>query len=329
MTYPTQDPQYAAPQPQPQPQAYGTNYAPPMPVSKPEPPLDQPWYEADFMGAFKRFWKKYATFSGRASRAEFWWAYLANFLVAIILGLLCLVFIGLVLLPLYALAIIIPNLAIAVRRLHDSNLPGWWLAVIYGGSFVGGLLTGAGTSLSVVDSIDCYNYDPYYEDYVYSCADAGVSGGSIALWVIGGLISLAAMAAFIYFMVRPTDPKGARFDAPAVPQAYGMAPNYAAAGQQAAPAYPADAYTQAAPAPAPEANLAPEADSTRVSVWQPESTPSAEPAVPAEPVVTPDPLATPTNNVALPADEPTIDANAEAPEGSNNSPFSPPPLPGA
>lgn len=312
MTYPPQNPQYATPQPQ----AYGANYAPPMPIANPEPPLDQPWYNANFMGAFKRFWKKYATFSGRASRAEFWWAYLANILVALVLSLLIFIVIGAILLPLYALAIIIPNLAITVRRLHDSNLPGWWVAVIYGGSVLGGILTGAGTGLSVASSVDCYNYDPYYEDYIYSCSGAGVSGGAIALWVIGGLISLAAFAALIYLMVRPTDPRGARFDAPAVPQSYGMAPNYAA-GQQAAPAYPADAYTQATPAPAPAANLAPEADPTQVSVWQPESTPVAEP------------VSEPADNATQPVNEPTIEENAEAPEGSDNNPSSPPPLPGA
>lgn len=53
-----------------------------------EPPLWAPYYGISFGGAVTRFFKKYATFSGRASRSEFWWWYLVNVVVAIVLGIL-------------------------------------------------------------------------------------------------------------------------------------------------------------------------------------------------------------------------------------------------
>ncbi|MGN1236492.1 MAG: DUF805 domain-containing protein [Bacteroidaceae bacterium] len=61
--------------------------------------------------------KKYATFSGRASRSEYWWFYLATFLVSMI------PFIG----YLASLGTAIPIIAAGVRRLHDTNHCGWWL----------------------------------------------------------------------------------------------------------------------------------------------------------------------------------------------------------
>ena len=69
--------------------------------------------------------KKYAEFSGRASRKEFWLFTLFNTLAYLILGI-----VGLVLdLPLgllYALGTWLPVISIQVRRLHDTNRSGWW-----------------------------------------------------------------------------------------------------------------------------------------------------------------------------------------------------------
>ena len=42
--------------------------------STPPAPLDLPQYGATFGQAIARFWGKYTTFSGRASRSEYWWA---------------------------------------------------------------------------------------------------------------------------------------------------------------------------------------------------------------------------------------------------------------
>ena len=51
-------------------------------------PSDRPLYGAGFGQAVRRFWSKYATFSGRASRSEFWWWQLANLLVAVVLAVI-------------------------------------------------------------------------------------------------------------------------------------------------------------------------------------------------------------------------------------------------
>lgn len=80
--------------------------------------------------------KKYAVFSGRARRAEYWWFALFNLLASIALGIvdgLTGMFnpeagIGL-LGGLYTLAVLLPSLAVLVRRLHDTNRSGWWVLI--------------------------------------------------------------------------------------------------------------------------------------------------------------------------------------------------------
>ena len=72
--------------------------------------------------------KKYAVFDGRAHRTEFWLFFLFSFIISFFLG----VIVGLVeslwfITTLYALAVLIPGLAVSVRRLHDTNRSGWWI----------------------------------------------------------------------------------------------------------------------------------------------------------------------------------------------------------
>jgi uncharacterized membrane protein YhaH (DUF805 family) len=79
--------------------------------------------------------RKYADFSGRARRREFWMFTLVNILVSIVLGIVDAV-IGTdyrsgygILGTVYALAVLIPSLAVAVRRLHDTGRTGWWILI--------------------------------------------------------------------------------------------------------------------------------------------------------------------------------------------------------
>ena len=72
--------------------------------------------------------KKYAVFDGRAHRTEFWLFFLFSLMISFFLG----VIVGLVeslwfITTLYALAVLIPGLAVSVRRLHDTNRSGWWI----------------------------------------------------------------------------------------------------------------------------------------------------------------------------------------------------------
>ncbi len=66
--------------------------------------------------------KKYATFSGRASRSEFWWFWLATYIIVQIAS-----FISTTLSGIISLALFLPSLAVAVRRIHDSEHSGWWV----------------------------------------------------------------------------------------------------------------------------------------------------------------------------------------------------------
>lgn len=72
-------------------------------------------------------WKKYAEFSGRARRTEYWMFFLFNFLAGIVFGVLdgALGMSG-TLGGLYNLAVLIPGLAVLIRRLHDTGRSGWW-----------------------------------------------------------------------------------------------------------------------------------------------------------------------------------------------------------
>jgi uncharacterized membrane protein YhaH (DUF805 family) len=120
------------------------------------PPLEMPYYGIGFVDAIKRGFKKYATFSGRASRSEYWWWYLFTFLVYLVLGVpLYAVGIAtsrdggrtpgalaiplLILLTVFALGIIVPSLALTVRRLHDAGYSGL-LALLFLIPYVGGLV---------------------------------------------------------------------------------------------------------------------------------------------------------------------------------------------
>lgn len=84
----------------------------------------------DFVNEVKTCLRKYATFSGRARRTEFWYFQLFYFVVGFIaMSLDDLLFSGLAIEPLNMLtffALIVPQLAVAARRLHDINRSGWW-----------------------------------------------------------------------------------------------------------------------------------------------------------------------------------------------------------
>ncbi|MGR0158789.1 DUF805 domain-containing protein [Paenarthrobacter nitroguajacolicus] len=109
-----------------------------------EPPLWAPYYGAPIGAAVKRFFKKYTAFSGRASRSEYWWVALVLGVVGFVLQILTGILgaagstttssgtvpgpgavVGLILIVVFYLAILIPSIALLVRRLHDGNFSGW------------------------------------------------------------------------------------------------------------------------------------------------------------------------------------------------------------
>ena len=92
-------------------------------------------------------WKKvlfenYANFSGRARRAEYWWTYLINLVALLVIAGVSVAVLGeagLVVYVLAALAIVVPQLAVGIRRLHDTGKSGWYLLVAFV-PFVGGII---------------------------------------------------------------------------------------------------------------------------------------------------------------------------------------------
>jgi uncharacterized membrane protein YhaH (DUF805 family) len=83
-------------------------------------------------------WKKYAEFTGRAGRAEYWTFSLINIVILVVLLVIAAVSAStshdpfgpaMVVYAAFALAELIPALAVAVRRLHDTNKSGWWLLI--------------------------------------------------------------------------------------------------------------------------------------------------------------------------------------------------------
>ena len=75
--------------------------------------------------------KKYAVFGGRARRKEYWMFVLFNVLITLALGIVeGIVLPGSSVLPgLYSLAVLVPGLAVSVRRLHDTGRTGWWVLI--------------------------------------------------------------------------------------------------------------------------------------------------------------------------------------------------------
>lgn len=74
----------------------------------------------------------YLDFEGRTTRKQFWMFVLINFIIVFLIG-----FVGQLLLDangswlsnLYSLAVLLPSIAIAIRRLHDIGKSGWWLLI--------------------------------------------------------------------------------------------------------------------------------------------------------------------------------------------------------
>lgn len=84
--------------------------------------------------------RNYAEFSGRASRPEFWWFFLFQFIILVVLAALAMRsdLFSIVYL-LYAVGTLIPYIAVCVRRLHDTDKSGW-LVLIALIPLVGGII---------------------------------------------------------------------------------------------------------------------------------------------------------------------------------------------
>ena len=90
------------------------------------------------MGWYLKVLKNYATFKGRARRTEYWMFSLINFGISLITSFFMymtqnstdLAGIFSIIFTLYGIAILIPGMAVTVRRLHDIGKSGWWCFIV-------------------------------------------------------------------------------------------------------------------------------------------------------------------------------------------------------
>ena len=84
-----------------------------------------------FIDAVKVCFNKFAVFTGRAGRAEFWWFFLFQVLLSVVVGMVSEMLSGVV-----SLGLLVPGLAVGARRLHDIDKSGWlqlvWLVPLLG-----------------------------------------------------------------------------------------------------------------------------------------------------------------------------------------------------
>ena len=86
----------------------------------------------DFQTSIKTCFKKYADFSGRASRSEFWWFELFLWIAMIVAAIIDTMMLGYAfedygpIYIIYCVVTFLPAIAVGARRLHDINRSGWW-----------------------------------------------------------------------------------------------------------------------------------------------------------------------------------------------------------
>ena len=101
----------------------------------------------NFFQSIKYCLKHYSDFNGRASRSEFWWFFLFEYIVVLIGDILDIGFLSYfdanqewgILGTISIIALTLPSLAVGARRLHDINRSGWW-QLLYCAFAVGGIL---------------------------------------------------------------------------------------------------------------------------------------------------------------------------------------------
>lgn len=159
-------------------------------------PLDRPLYDATFGQSVSRFFRNYATFSGRAGRAEFWWAYLFQTILGMISGVLL------------SIAIIIVVFSMA-----------------FDGAATGTIATDAGGRVALTQTtIDVFMAVVWVTVVGLSVTTLPTLLPSIAVtvrrlhdtnrsgwWYLLTLVPFLGYAVLVFAILEP-DPEGARFD---------------------------------------------------------------------------------------------------------------------
>lgn len=82
-----------------------------------------------FSEAVKSGFDHYAKFDGRASRPAFWWWVLFGILVAIAANIVDAIIGSQIFSIVVSLGLLLPNLSVSIRRLHDTDRTGWWILI--------------------------------------------------------------------------------------------------------------------------------------------------------------------------------------------------------
>lgn len=160
----------------------------------------------NFPSAVQSGFRNFATFTGRASRSEFWWWTLFAFLVQGITST-----IDDTVNSIASLVLLLPGLAVNVRRLHDTNRRGWWLVWPLVTLVVG---IASFALFAVTASLDLANSSEW------DLEDA-VQGTPVVFLVIGGIALLATLVLGLInlsFTLMKSDPEMNRFGPPPPPR---------------------------------------------------------------------------------------------------------------
>ena len=97
--------------------------------------MDNSHRKVSFTESWVLFFRNYANFSGRSSRSAYWYWFLWSFIITLVFEILRIATVEAYLIDLiellWSLAIIVPGIAIGIRRLHDVNRSGWWWLIAF------------------------------------------------------------------------------------------------------------------------------------------------------------------------------------------------------
>jgi len=158
-----------------------------------------------FVAAIQSGFRNYARFRGRASRSEFWWFTLFTLIVQLGTS-------GFeVLNGLVSLALLLPGLAVHIRRLHDTDRRGWWVLwpVLAFGVALGVFIVFAVSA--AFDIIDPDEWDP-------QTVFEGASAVTLAIIGVALLAGIVTSVMNLVFLVQRSDVNANRFGPPPPPR---------------------------------------------------------------------------------------------------------------
>jgi uncharacterized membrane protein YhaH (DUF805 family) len=129
--------------------------------------------------------RRYAEFSGRSPRAEYWWFILFSILISIPATIVDLMMGAQIVGSLVSLGLFLPSLAVAVRRLHDIDRSGWWMLLPVPAVFATCVLVGA-------------------EFLLNPEAANAVIGGNPLLWAALAAAAITSLLLFVWYCTRGT-----------------------------------------------------------------------------------------------------------------------------